>query len=441
MVMVARSQRSHYIQGQHEMKWTVWFTAAALGQVVAIESSDLGNNRSASRMRMTPMATKTWTLIDIDKNLNERSFAITREQGGGSADYSIRKFAFEGGMRSGVEAVEIDNGRFRFIVVPTRGMGLWKAWLGQLELGWRSPVRGPVHPSFVNLYDPSGLGWLDGFDELLCRCGLESNGAPDFDSATNRLNYPLHGKIANRPAQHLELTVDSDRGEIRLTGIVDESRFHFQKLRLKSTIVTRFGEPGLLIRDEIANLSGVAAEAQLLYHVNFGQPLLDPGSAVVAAVKTVAPRNEHAAAAIANWQSYPNEQPGDAERVYFCDLYGAADSMTRVLLKNAHATQGVSLGFSVKELPCFSVWKNTPASQDGYVTGIEPATNFPNPRSFEKQHGRVVALAPGESATYSLSLTAHDTAADIKAAEAAVRQLQSHPAEVFSSPKSDWSKL
>ena len=30
----------------------------------------------------------------------------------------------------GVDIVEIDNGKFRFIVVPTRGMGLWKAWLG-----------------------------------------------------------------------------------------------------------------------------------------------------------------------------------------------------------------------------------------------------------------------------------------------------------------------
>ena len=24
------------------------------------------------------------------------------------------------------------------------------------------------------------MGWLEGFDELMCRCGLESNGAPDL---------------------------------------------------------------------------------------------------------------------------------------------------------------------------------------------------------------------------------------------------------------------
>ena len=36
--------------------------------------------------------------------------------------------------------------------------------------------------------EPSGLGWLDGFDELLVRCGLESNGAPEFD-ADGRVVY------------------------------------------------------------------------------------------------------------------------------------------------------------------------------------------------------------------------------------------------------------
>ena len=105
----------------------------------------------------------------------------------------------EGGLRDSVDLVEIDNGRLRVAVVPTRGMGLWKAWHGDWEIGWQSPVKGPVHPAFVPLWEPSGIGWINGFDELLCRCGLESNGAPEFDDQ-GRLKYPLHGKIANVPA-------------------------------------------------------------------------------------------------------------------------------------------------------------------------------------------------------------------------------------------------
>ena len=94
-------------------------------------------------------------------------------------------------------------------------MGIWKAWLGDAKgnewpLGWNSPIRGPVHPKFVPIAEPSGLGWLDGFDELLCRCGLFSNGAPDFDER-GVLLHPLHGRIANRPAHRLSVETDFGR--------------------------------------------------------------------------------------------------------------------------------------------------------------------------------------------------------------------------------------
>ncbi|NOY28743.1 MAG: DUF4432 family protein [Planctomycetes bacterium] len=107
-------------------------------------------------------------------------------------------------MSDGVQVIEVDTGRMRLSILPTRGMGIWRAELPDGErLGWKSPVHGPVHPKFVPLTDPSGLGWLDGFDELVVRCGLESNGGPAFDEENGRLVYPLHGRIANRPAHHV----------------------------------------------------------------------------------------------------------------------------------------------------------------------------------------------------------------------------------------------
>ena len=100
----------------------------------------------------------------------------------------------------------------------------------------------------------------------------------------------------------------------------------------------------------------------MLYHVNFGQPILDAGAQVVAPAKTVVPRNPRAAEGIRTWDSYAAEQPGFAEQVYFLHLLGDASNTTQVLLKNAHATRGVSLRFNTKQLPCFTVWKNTTAS-------------------------------------------------------------------------------
>ena len=60
---------------------------------------------------------------------------------------------------------------------------------------------------------------------------------------------------------------------------------------------------------------------------------------------------------------------------------------------------GVAIEYNTMQLPCFSLWVDTGSIKDGYVTGLEPATNFPNPYSFEKQHGRIATLEPGESHT------------------------------------------
>ena len=101
---------------------------------------------------------------------------------------SVRTRRLSGGLREGVLLVELVAGDTKVFVLPDRGLGIWKIVAGGVELGWQSPVHGPVHPRFVPLAEPSGLGWLDGFDELVARCGLVSNGAPDFD-ASGRLRH------------------------------------------------------------------------------------------------------------------------------------------------------------------------------------------------------------------------------------------------------------
>ena len=133
---------------------------------------------------------------------------------------------FVGGRSDGVEVVRIDTGAVVVYVLPTRGMGIWRMESDSLEFGWRSPVDGPVNPSLVPVHDPNGLGWLEGFDELLVRCGLESNGAPEHDE-NGSLVYPLHGRIANLPADGLQIEYDEVSGRLELIGEVRESRLFF----------------------------------------------------------------------------------------------------------------------------------------------------------------------------------------------------------------------
>lgn len=380
------------------------------------------------------MAQHHWVLTDSRQGVHEADFDQD------VAGSHVKRRTLRGGVREGVDTVEIDNGRFRFVVLPTRGMSLWRGWLGKTEIGWNSPVKGPVHPQFVPLADPSGLGWLEGFDELVCRCGLTSNGAPDLGPG-GIWKYPLHGRIGNLPAHQLGLSADDATGELRLTGTVDETRFLFQKLRLAATYKTTAGQNGLTISDQVTNLSGDPAEMQLLYHVNFGPPLLDPGARLIVAAKAVVPRDARAAEGIASWNTYPNEQAGFAEQVYFFELAADGEGMTRAMLANAHGTQAVSLRFSTKQLPYFTLWKNTAMAADGYVTGLEPGTNFPNPRSFEGEQGRVVKLEPGESVNFEIELELHTDAGAISAAEQEIAALEggSKP-KVFETPQATWTQ-
>jgi hypothetical protein len=296
-----------------------------------------------------------------------------------------------------------------------------------------------VHPAFVDIGEPSGLGWLDGFDEFFVRCGLESNGAPDFDAKTGRLSYPLHGRIANRPAHDVELTIDTDKQEIKLRGVVEETRFHFLKLRMTSTITTKFGSGSLSVRDEIENFSASPTTMQMLYHINFGLPLLDAGSRVVAPVKTLVPRTPHAASGVKAWDSYSAPEPGYEEMVYFFELHAADDGTSRTLLKNAHATRGVSLVFNKQQLPWFTLGKNTTGEADGYVTGLEPGTNFPNPRSFETAKNRVIKLGPGQKQVFDVTVEVHGSASEVQTAEAAVAKIQAgRQPQVFEQPQGDW---
>ncbi len=193
-----------------------------------------------------------YTLTDTAHDLWVDSFSIRSP---GQSPWSVTKRTLRGGRREGVDLIEVDNGALAFSIVPTRGMGLWKGRYQGLALGWDSPVRdGPVNPAFVNLMNWGGLGWLEGFDELLARCGLENNGAPYTDGHTT---YGLHGKIANLPAHFVALHIgDVPNGAIRVEGHVDESKLFSTQVRMVTTTTTVPGAANwLTVRDEFRNLS------------------------------------------------------------------------------------------------------------------------------------------------------------------------------------------
>lgn len=346
---------------------------------------------------------------------------------------------FVGGAADQVEVIEIDTGAVRATILPSRGMSIWMLEAGGQRFGWNSPVAGPIHPDLVPVFDPSGIGWLEGFDELVVRCGLESNGAPEHDGSGDLL-YPLHGRIGNLPASSLSIEYDEASGRLEVIGEVLESRLFIKRLRLRSRIRFQAGSANVELLDDVTNDLAKPTTMQLLYHINIGAPLLSAGARLEAPIASLAPKDALSAGEIEQWNEYDGPQDGYAERVYFARLHADHANSTTAMLRSPDGERGFGVTFNVNGLPRFVLWKNTAAESDGYVTGLEPATNFPNVRSFEEKQDRVVEIAAGETIAFRVTLHPLTSADAVDELMERINQLRGdEPPEIHSQPRPGWS--
>jgi hypothetical protein len=228
-----------------------------------------------------------YVLTSVDRNIETGDWQIGARDTAVAPDipWSVRKYRLHGGKQDGVDLIVVDNGRLTITVVPTRGMGILRVVSGDLRLGWDSPVHEVVHPKYVNLEARGGLGWLEGFNEWLARCGLEWAGHPGADRFVNNVGEPaemnltLHGKVANIPASEVEVIVERQpRPRLRVRGRVDERAFYGPKLELWTEVSTEPGSSTFRVEDALTNRGAFDQEFQVIYHANYGPPLLGAGA-------------------------------------------------------------------------------------------------------------------------------------------------------------------
>ena len=346
------------------------------------------------------------TLTSVAQNLRTETWRVTNQdlQLDAAKPSSVTHTTLHGGKQEGVELITVDNGALQITVIPTRGLGVLRVVAGDVRLGWDSPVKEVVHPQFVNLPLRGGLGWLEGFNEWLVRCGLEYAGHPGKDKFINNvgdeaeMDLTLHGRIGNIPASEVEVVIDrTPPHRIRVRGRVDERCFYGPKLELTSEISTEPGSRAFRIEDTVVNRGAYDQEFQLIYHANYGPPLLEQNARFVAAAQQVTPLNAHAAKGVQVYDCYLGPTPGFVEQVYCLQPYADAAGRTKILLQNAQGNRAVTMAFAVAQLPYVTLWKNTTALEEGYVTGLEPGTGFPFNRRIERKFRRVPRLKAGEA--------------------------------------------
>ncbi|WP_349618313.1 aldose 1-epimerase family protein [Azotobacter salinestris] len=387
----------------------------------------------------TSALARDYVLLDTDKPA--QNWKIDSQQLGIKTDkpFSVSLRTLHGGLQEGVSLIDIDTGAMTITVVPTRGMNVLRAVAGDVRMGWDSPVKDVVNPAFIEQNGRGGLGWLEGFNELVTRCGYEWVGHPGMD---NGELLTLHGRAANIPATRVVLSIDEQPPyAIRLRGELKEQAFKKVDFSVATELSTTPGATGFVINDTLTNNGDYPKEYQALYHNNFGTPLLEQGARFVAPVKQVSPFNAKARGDLADWQTYRGPTKDYDETVYNLMPYGDDKGDTLAVLHNRAGDRGVRVDYNVQQLPVFSLWKNTDTAGQGYVTGLEPGTSFSYNRRFQRPLGLVPTIGPKEQRQFRVGFA---LLADKAAVDQAVRRvdeiLAGRPTEVREAPLVDLTK-
>lgn len=294
-------------------------------------------------------------------------------------------------------------------VVPDRGMDIYEANFQGRSLSWHSPT-GMVHPSF---YTNRGTEWLKTFaGGLLTTCGLTTVGVPSSD---NGESLGLHGSISNTPAENVSWSEnwEGDDCIFTISGKVREVSVHGPNLLLERTISTSLNSASFAISDLIENQGFKDTPLMVLYHFNFGFPLLTQNSQIYAPSRKAEPIDELSSRSLDEWNSFGVPHMGQGERVYFHEMEKNSAGKVSVVLVSDRENPcfGICLSYDATALPQFIEWKMTGTNH--FVLGLEPANCRILGRDKERQRGTLQLLAPRERREFRLELSVLDSATQV----------------------------
>jgi len=327
----------------------------------------------------------------------------------------VRRVLLDDGPSKGVTALEFYTGTgFAFRVLADRGLDVSAAFYRGRSLCWRSPV-GDVAPAF---YNPAGLEWLRVFPGgLVATCGLTYAGAPTVDQD---VPLGLHGRYTALPASELAFGGLWDGNDYVLTagGTMREAHLFGPNIVLRRTITAWLGESRVVIEDEIENEGWTRQPLMLLYHCNFGWPLLDCSARLDAPATQSLARFTLEPVGPEVWSTFDKPTAGLEERVFYHDMKADRNGDVTTLLANESFGEGgpfgVYLRYNQEALPRFVQWKMP--GEGAYVMGLEPANCWVDGRDAERRRGTLEHLRPRQSKSVRLEIGVLDGAEAIATA-------------------------
>ncbi len=352
------------------------------------------------------------------EEINKRDFL--RKFGHSNQFAFATSFTYNEGNATGVKAVHVSTGSgLSYTVLPGRALDIANATYKGLALAWISK-SGITSPRY---YDDEGFHWLRTFfGGLLTTCGLDYMGAPCVDLGEK---LGLHGRIGNLEAHDLSVSNDWEGNDLILSisGKVTQARLFGENLLMSRKIISIAGKNIMQIKTTVENLGFKPEPLMILFHMNFGYPLLSRYSKLVAPIKGIMARDDEAKAdnGIKNFTVFEDPMPNYKEKVFFLDLGNDKNHDTLILLYNEKLNFGIVQRFNTKELPKFAVWKQL--GEGDYVLGLEPGTATPIGRDKVRESGELLFINPGEKKEYDIKIEVLDGLAAITDAKKEVECL------------------
>lgn len=329
----------------------------------------------------------------------------------------------------GIETAVLDNGPgrgtrvawvntgagLRYKVVIDRGLDIADAQYRENSLAWISHA-GITAPS---QHPYRGAEWLSSFGGgLMTTCGLDHSGGPESDETGDR---GLHSQYSGIPAT-IESIIQPDpacgRMDMQITGTVKQSQALGTQLTLRRTISSRLGQPAIRIDDEVINSGNTPAPHMLLYHMNFGWPLVDEGVDICWNGAWTSREGDGKATIFKEGLPFKKgkspleDHVGGGEEAAFVDITPDMNGNCHCGIHNPRLGFALALSFSKSQLPWMTNWQHWGPGE--YVLGLEPGTHPPIGQAQARKDGTLVMLQPGERRRYSVTVKIYDQPTDIK---------------------------
>ena len=297
--------------------------------------------------------------------------------------YTLRRVTVSEGKAKNTGIIEVCTaGGLQVDILPDAGLDIGQVRYKGSNMSFISK-NGYDSPAAISSHETEFLNTFPG--GLLYTCGLRSTGGAHRDGEEW---HPLHGRYHSLAADQISTRVEDN--VIYIQGTMRETALFGHDLELIRTIgIPVFGTE-IEIFDTLTNRSHRNEEYALLYHCNFGWPLVSEEARLeLPEHRRTTPRTPFAATGLGWETTFSEPTPGEEERVFFHEDMEHWACLVSDLLRTR-----VTLTWS-DSLPILAHWRSM-ASGD-YVCGLEPTNCYIMGRKAERENGTLPVLAPFES--------------------------------------------